>query len=108
MSGYKKFLDRIFYTIDINELVERRKCRSTGKVMFNSKAEASFFVHWLKWQYRKWLKKPGRRKHRGNGMGGRTTARYVYFCDQCGGYHITKEHPRDFQRRNARYEKKYF
>lgn len=108
MKEYRRFLDRVFYNIEINEVVERRKCRATGKVRFNSKSEASFFVHWLKWQYRKWLKKPGRRKHRSNGMGGRLTPRYVYYCEECYGYHITKEHPYNFQRRKEKYERKYF
>ncbi|MDQ1151647.1 hypothetical protein [Sphingobacterium zeae] len=41
---------------EINSLIERRKCRATGKVRFNSRSEASFFIHWLKWCYKKWLR----------------------------------------------------
>ena len=83
MSSYKKFVDSVFYSIEINEVIERRKCRATGKVRFNGVAEATFFIHWLKWKIRKWLEKPVRRKHRNKGFGAKTaTPRYVYHCPQ--------------------------
>ena len=50
MSNYKHFVDTVFYSIEINEVIERRKCRATGKVRFNGAAEATFFIHWLKCQ----------------------------------------------------------
>ncbi|TDQ79465.1 hypothetical protein [Sphingobacterium yanglingense] len=104
MKGYKHFLDSVFYNTDINELVERHKCRATGKVRFNSRPEATFFVHWLKWRIRKWLEKPTRQKHRNKGFGARgSTPRYVYYCEFCDGYHITKEHPYSYHKRTEKY-----
>lgn len=109
MSSYKKFVDIVFYSIEINEVIERRKCRATGKVRFNGVAEATFFIHWLKWRIRKWLEKPVRRKHRNKGFGAKTaTPRYVYPCEFCKGYHITKEHPYDYQLKKEKYHRKYF
>lgn len=106
MKGYKHFLDSVFYNTDINELVERHKCRATGKVRFNSKPEATFFVHWLKWKYKKWLKKRDRNKR--INLGKTSKARYVYHCEFCDGYHITKEHPYSYRRRTEKYRRKYF
>jgi len=57
ISSFKQFLDTVIYRIEINEVVERQKCRATGKVRFNSKAELTFFIHWLKWRILKWLEK---------------------------------------------------
>ncbi|MCW2258957.1 MULTISPECIES: hypothetical protein [Sphingobacterium] len=109
MSNYKHFLDTVFYNIEINEVVERRKCRATGKVRFNSVAEATFFIHWLKWRISKWLEKSVRRKHRNKGFGAKSsTPRYVYSCEFCEGYHITKEHPYDYQQKKEKYHGKYF
>jgi len=49
MGSKKQFINEVFTTFEINSLIERRKCRATGKVRFNSRSEASFFIHWLKW-----------------------------------------------------------
>jgi hypothetical protein len=80
------------HEIDINALVERTKCRATGKVRFRSEVEAVFFIHWLKWRYRKWLsrKDGGRRRKR---QSGKPMVRYTYSCEHCSGYHITKKKP---------------
>jgi len=109
MSSYKQFLDAVFYSIKINEVVERRKCRATGKVRFNAESEANFFIQWLKWSIRKWLEKPVRRKHRNTGMGSKgATPRYVYYCEFCAGYHITKKNPYDYQFKREKYHRSYF
>ncbi|MFD2905380.1 hypothetical protein ACFS6I_15680 [Sphingobacterium anhuiense] len=106
MSSYKQFLDTVFYRIEINEVVERRKCRATGKVRFNSIAESTSFIHWLKWVIFKWLEKSAWRKYRNKGFGTKSsTPRYVYFCER---YHITKEHPSDYQKKNKIDNSKYF
>ncbi|WP_313420029.1 hypothetical protein [Sphingobacterium multivorum] len=104
MSSKKQFIDEVFTTFEINSLIERRKCRATGKVRFNSKGEAGFFIHWLKWRYKKWLRGKNRRKRSGEG---KPKQRYVYHCIHCGGYHITKENPHDYKRKKEKYEQKY-
>ncbi|MGJ1239378.1 hypothetical protein [Sphingobacterium multivorum] len=107
MNLGKEFIDEVLRTIEINTLVERRKCRATGKVRFNRRAEATFFIYWLKWNYEKWRQKKHRRKHQYSNGGGRPKQRYVYNCEFCGGYHITKEHPHDYKRKKEKYEQKY-
>lgn len=104
MDSNKQFLDELFTNIEINTVIERRKCRATGKVRFNSRAEAEFFILWLKWRYKKWRRKRDRRKSQFATAGGKPKQRYTYNCDHCDGYHITKEHPYDYRRKRQKYE----
>ncbi|NGF55820.1 hypothetical protein G5B00_04775 [Parapedobacter sp. SGR-10] len=98
MKKADKDVDAIMWQIDINELVERTKCRATGKVRFGSKVEATFFIHWLHWRYRRWLsRKDGERTRKR--WGRKPTARYTYGCAYCKGYHITRQSPWDHERR---------
>lgn len=108
MGSKKQFIDEVFTTFEISSLIERHKCRATGKVRFNSRSEASFFMHWLKWRYKKWRLRPDRRKRNFNKGQGRPKQRYVYSCTHCKGYHITKENPYDFNRKKEKYQMKYF
>lgn len=94
----KQNLDSILSQVDINELVERKKCRPTGKVRFGSAAEANFFVHWLKWRYKRWLKH-GRKRRRHGSFDGRPKHRSSYYCPHCKGYHITSKHNKPKSRR---------
>lgn len=106
ISSFKQFLDTVIYRIEINEVVERQKCRATSKVRFNSKAESTFFIHCFKQMIIKWLEKSAWRKLRNKGFGTKSsTPRYVYFCE---GYHSTKEHPSDYQKKNKIDNRKYF
>ncbi len=107
MSSKKQFMDEVFRSVEINSLIERRKCRATGKVRFNSKGEAGFFIQWLKWRYKKWLRGKNRRKHRYGSGEGKPKQRYAYGCIHCGGFHITKEHPHEYSRKKEKYEQKY-
>lgn len=108
MSSYKRFVDSVFYSIDINEFIERRKCRATGKMRFNGRAEAIFFIHWIKWRLRKYLENPDRRKHGSLNIGAKAAPRYTYYCELCDGYHITKKPPYDYQQKKEKNNRKYF
>lgn len=98
MSGNSRFSDSIFNNIDINEAIERSKCRATGKVSFGSKAAAVFFIYWLKYRFK-------HRLHRADGSHikrrnkGKPKQRRAYYCMHCGGYHITKWTEEEYQHR---------
>lgn len=85
MSSYKQFVDTVFYRIEINELIERRKCRATGKVRFNSIAESTFFIHWLKWRVN------GRRNLRCGSTGIRDLERKVQLQDMYTSVSFVKD-----------------
>ncbi len=108
MGENKNFLESLFRSVEINEVIDKRKCRATGKVRFNSKSEARFFIQWMKWKYQKWLKTPGRRKKSHTKGSGKPQQRYEYSCEHCGGYHVTKEHPHRYNKMKDLYHKKYF
>ncbi|WP_437920428.1 hypothetical protein [Sphingobacterium sp. LRF_L2] len=95
-------LDALMYQVDIDS-IERSKCRGTGKVKFNSQAEATFFMYWLKWKYKRFQRRANSRK-RGHG---RPKIRFVYFCVYCDGYHLTKQHPEEYKRLKNLWERKY-
>lgn len=108
MGENKSFLDSFFNLVHLNDVIERGKCRATGKVRFNTKSEAKLYMVWLKWRYKKWLKSPKRRKKSANKKGGKPRLRYEYSCEHCSGYHLTKENPYDHQLRKEKYNRKYF
>ncbi|MFD2555230.1 hypothetical protein [Sphingobacterium tabacisoli] len=108
MGDNKNFLESLFRSLQANDVIERRKCRATGKVRFNTKSEARLFIQWMKWKYKKWLKTPERRKRSHTKGGGKPEQRYEYTCEHCGGYHVTKESPHRYHKMKEKYQKKYF
>lgn len=90
MSGDKEVLSNVAgRDLEVNEAAERTKCRATGKVTFNSKAEAVFFIYWLKYRFKHRPRRAdgGHRKRRSLA---RPKQRRAYYCPHCEGYHLTK------------------
>lgn len=103
MRGKKRgaMTDKLMAQVEI-DTIERTKCRGSGKISFRSYAEAKFFMYWMKWRYSKRIK--AKRKKRFN----KPKVRYVYACELCGGYHLTKIHPFDHEKNKKKWEAKYF
>lgn len=93
--------DKLMAQVEISQ-IERTKCRGSGKVSFRSYAEAKFFMYWMKWRYRKRSK--SRKSYRLN----KPRVRYIYACDLCEGYHLTKIHPAEHEKNKKKWEAKYF
>ncbi|MCT1526218.1 hypothetical protein [Sphingobacterium hotanense] len=71
-----------------------RKCRATGKVIFETLIEAKLTMFRLKWGFRHIKDIYGKRvKHRQ----GRPVQKRAYYCPHCDGFHLTKWGKSDFK-----------
>lgn len=65
----------------------KEKCNATGKTRFTTYGDAKIVLFFLKTAWKNRERITGRRiKHRQ----GRPLQQRIYYCQYCGGYHLTK------------------